>query len=242
MVGLGRKAKVVTTDSPNKSPDVCSATSITPSLYTATTPNFLLSVTDQRSTVSKYQEGPGTTSNEMHRFKLSHKSSKELSSKEDSRARKSPPLGISSHTQGSGVLQKRASIEPKGLELLRSVKPAKGDQPLYVADNDIFMIMEKEKQRQLVRIGLMPSENLVCRAVMDEIARLIFLAKRCQESSEESRNGRHHHREASGNLSSIRSPQGKTTASASLNADPPVVPLKAVHILTVSLIFFVPYL
>ncbi|KAL7002016.1 Serine hydroxymethyltransferase 7 [Sarracenia purpurea var. burkii] len=64
---------------------------------------------------------------------------------------------------------KRVSIEPQGLELRRSAVRAWGNQPLCVADPDVFAIMEKEKQRQYKGIELIASENFVCRAVMDAL-------------------------------------------------------------------------
>ncbi|CAK8566298.1 unnamed protein product [Lathyrus sativus] len=44
-----------------------------------------------------------------------------------------------------------------------------GNQPLSVADPEIFMIMEKEKLRQFKGIELIASENFVCRAVMEAL-------------------------------------------------------------------------
>ncbi|CAL5438886.1 hypothetical protein CsSME_00048347 [Camellia sinensis var. sinensis] len=67
---------------------------------------------------------------------------------------------------------KRVSIErfePQGLESRRSAVRAWDNQPLCVADPDVFWIMEKEKQRQFKGIELIASENFVCRAVMEAL-------------------------------------------------------------------------
>ncbi|GFY94718.1 serine hydroxymethyltransferase 6 [Actinidia rufa] len=65
---------------------------------------------------------------------------------------------------------KRASMEPpQGLESRRGLVRAWGNQPLCVADPDVFGIMEKEKQRQFKGIELIASENFVCRAVMEAL-------------------------------------------------------------------------
>ncbi|KAK6915973.1 Serine hydroxymethyltransferase-like domain [Dillenia turbinata] len=44
-----------------------------------------------------------------------------------------------------------------------------GNQPLRIADPDIFAIMEKEKERQYKGIELIASENFVCRGVMEAL-------------------------------------------------------------------------
>ncbi|XAR56339.1 Glycine hydroxymethyltransferase [Bertholletia excelsa] len=64
---------------------------------------------------------------------------------------------------------KRVSVEPQGLDSKRSSARAWGNQPLCVADPDIFGIMEKEKERQYKGIELIASENFVCRAVMEAL-------------------------------------------------------------------------
>ncbi|QHO30022.1 hypothetical protein HN51_018445 [Arachis hypogaea] len=44
-----------------------------------------------------------------------------------------------------------------------------GNQPLGIADPEIFEIMEKEKKRQFKGIELIASENFVCKAVMEAL-------------------------------------------------------------------------
>ncbi|KAL5562834.1 hypothetical protein UlMin_032581 [Ulmus minor] len=63
---------------------------------------------------------------------------------------------------------KRVSFEPD-LEARRSAVRMWGNQPLRVADPDVFEFMEKEKQRQFKGIELIASENFVCKAVMEAL-------------------------------------------------------------------------
>ncbi|KAF4359049.1 hypothetical protein CsatB_015040 [Cannabis sativa] len=63
---------------------------------------------------------------------------------------------------------KRVSFGPD-LESRRSAVRAWGDQPLRIADPDVFDIMEKEKNRQFKGIELIASENFVCKAVMEAL-------------------------------------------------------------------------
>ncbi|KAG6524670.1 serine hydroxymethyltransferase 7-like [Zingiber officinale] len=63
---------------------------------------------------------------------------------------------------------KKAKVEPD-LETRRAAVRAWGNQPLSVADPDIFNIMEKEKKRQVLGIELIASENFVCRGVLDAL-------------------------------------------------------------------------
>ncbi|CAL5377852.1 unnamed protein product [Camellia sinensis] len=68
----------------------------------------------------------------------------------------------------SSSSSKRVLIH-QGLEWRRNSVRAWGNQPLSVADPDVFGIMEKEKQRQFKGIELIASENFVCRAVMEAL-------------------------------------------------------------------------
>ncbi|KAJ7968052.1 Serine hydroxymethyltransferase [Quillaja saponaria] len=74
----------------------------------------------------------------------------------------------SESSSSSSVTMKRVSVEPD-LEVRRSSVRSWGDQPLRVADPDIYEIMEKEKQRQYNGIELIASENFVCRAVREAL-------------------------------------------------------------------------
>lgn len=71
--------------------------------------------------------------------------------------------------ESGSASSKRVSMEPQGLESRRSVVRAWANQPLCVADPDVFGIMEKEKQRQFKGIELIASENFVCQAVMEAL-------------------------------------------------------------------------
>lgn len=57
----------------------------------------------------------------------------------------------------------------QSLEMRRKAVRAWGNQPLCVADPDVFGIMEKEKERQYKGIELIASENFVCQAVMEAL-------------------------------------------------------------------------
>lgn len=57
----------------------------------------------------------------------------------------------------------------RDVETRRTAVKAWGNQPLALADPDVFEIMEKEKQRQFRGIELVASENFVCRAVLDAL-------------------------------------------------------------------------
>lgn len=63
---------------------------------------------------------------------------------------------------------KRVSFGPD-LEARKAAVRMWGDQPLEVADRDVFEIMEKEKKRQFKGIELIASENFVCKAVMQAL-------------------------------------------------------------------------
>lgn len=63
---------------------------------------------------------------------------------------------------------KRISVEPD-LEERKAAVRSWGNQPLCVADPDLFGIMEQEKRRQYMGIELIASENFVCRAVMEAL-------------------------------------------------------------------------
>lgn len=71
--------------------------------------------------------------------------------------------------ESGSASSKRVSMEPQGLESRRSAVRAWANQPLCVADPDVFGIMEKEKQRQFKGIELIASENFVCQAVMEAL-------------------------------------------------------------------------
>lgn len=70
--------------------------------------------------------------------------------------------------ESSITTTKRASMEPN-LEARKAAVRSWGDQPLQVADPDIYEIIEKEKNRQFKGIELIASENFVCRAVMEAL-------------------------------------------------------------------------
>ncbi|KAA8545510.1 hypothetical protein F0562_020294 [Nyssa sinensis] len=72
-------------------------------------------------------------------------------------------------SSSSSSSSKRACTEQQGLESRRNAVRAWGNQSLRVADPDVFMIMEKEKQRQYKGIELIASENFVCQAVMEAL-------------------------------------------------------------------------
>ncbi|KAL1831818.1 hypothetical protein DCAR_0101831 [Daucus carota subsp. sativus] len=63
----------------------------------------------------------------------------------------------------------RRCVEQPSLEARRKAVRAWGNQPLCVADPDVFGIMEKEKERQYKGIELIASENFVCQAVMEAL-------------------------------------------------------------------------
>lgn len=71
--------------------------------------------------------------------------------------------------ESSSSLKKPLLPCEQGLESRRNAVKAWGNQPLCVADPDIFKIMEKEKQRQYGGIELIASENFVCAAVMEAL-------------------------------------------------------------------------
>lgn len=68
---------------------------------------------------------------------------------------------LEEETQQSFVPAKRVAVDSKAVSW--------GNQPLSVADPEIFTIMEKEKLRQFKGIELIASENFVCRAVMEAL-------------------------------------------------------------------------
>lgn len=78
-------------------------------------------------------------------------------------------------SESSTITTKRASVEsdrgdrPLDLESRKAAVRSWGDQPLQVADPDIYEIIEKEKKRQFKGIELIASENFVCRAVMEAL-------------------------------------------------------------------------
>ncbi|RRT50869.1 hypothetical protein B296_00035437 [Ensete ventricosum] len=74
----------------------------------------------------------------------------------------------SSCSSSSMLHSKRARVEPD-LETRRDAVRSWGNQPLSAADSEIFEIMEKEKQRQVLGIELIASENFVCRGVLDAL-------------------------------------------------------------------------
>lgn len=74
----------------------------------------------------------------------------------------------------SNSVSKRGVVSSGGsgdqsLEMRRKAVRAWGNQPLCVADPDVFGIMEKEKERQYKGIELIASENFVCQAVMEAL-------------------------------------------------------------------------
>jgi len=68
---------------------------------------------------------------------------------------------LEEETQQSFVPAKRVAVDSNAVSW--------GNQPLSVADPEIFTIMEKEKLRQFKGIELIASENFVCRAVMEAL-------------------------------------------------------------------------
>lgn len=73
-----------------------------------------------------------------------------------------------SESSSSSSVSKRC-VEQPSLEARRKAVRAWGNQPLCVADPDVFGIMEKEKERQYKGIELIASENFVCQAVMEAL-------------------------------------------------------------------------
>ncbi|CAA0839010.1 Serine hydroxymethyltransferase 6 [Striga hermonthica] len=64
----------------------------------------------------------------------------------------------------------KGSKDPSNeMESRRGAVKAWGNQTLQNADPEIFMIMDKEKQRQFKGIELIASENFVCKAVMEAL-------------------------------------------------------------------------
>ncbi|KAK7246873.1 hypothetical protein RIF29_41743 [Crotalaria pallida] len=55
------------------------------------------------------------------------------------------------------------------LDARRAAVRSWGNQPLQIADPDVYAIMEQEKKRQFKGIELIASENFVCRAVMEAL-------------------------------------------------------------------------
>ncbi|CAL0319374.1 unnamed protein product [Lupinus luteus] len=77
-------------------------------------------------------------------------------------------LKRSIESQQSCFPSKRVHVE-KTMEAKRDWVQGWGNQPLAVADPEIFKIMEKEKKRQFKGIELIASENFVCKAVMEAL-------------------------------------------------------------------------
>lgn len=76
----------------------------------------------------------------------------------------------SSSTTNSSNTRRCVSVDQQlSLEVRRKAVRAWGNQPLCVADPDVFGIMEKEKERQYKGIELIASENFVCQAVMEAL-------------------------------------------------------------------------
>ena len=63
---------------------------------------------------------------------------------------------------------KRVAVE-SGPEAPRASVLAWSNQPLGVADSEVFEIMEKEKRRQFRGIELIASENFVCSALVEAL-------------------------------------------------------------------------
>ncbi|XP_077248741.1 serine hydroxymethyltransferase 7 isoform X2 [Tasmannia lanceolata] len=82
--------------------------------------------------------------------------------------RKDRESSISSSSSSYPPKRVRVLDEP-GLETRKAAVRAWGNQPLSVADPDIYEIMEKEKQRQFKGIELIASENFVCRGVLEAL-------------------------------------------------------------------------
>ncbi|KNA03870.1 hypothetical protein SOVF_205050 [Spinacia oleracea] len=68
----------------------------------------------------------------------------------------------------STALAKRVFFD-SSMEARKGAVRAWGNQPLRLADPEIFNIMDKEKLRQCKGIELIASENFVCRAVMEAL-------------------------------------------------------------------------
>ncbi|KAK6939803.1 Serine hydroxymethyltransferase-like domain [Dillenia turbinata] len=71
-------------------------------------------------------------------------------------------------TNSSSNNYKRIASE-QSLEARRAAVRSWVNQPLRMADPDLFNLMEKEKQRQFKGIELIASENFVCQAVMEAL-------------------------------------------------------------------------
>ncbi|MBA0698201.1 hypothetical protein Goari_021702 [Gossypium aridum] len=71
-------------------------------------------------------------------------------------------------SSSSSSKSKRMTPEPD-LETRKAAVKSWGNQPLSVADPDVFDMMEHEKKRQFMGIELIASENFVCRAVMEAL-------------------------------------------------------------------------
>lgn len=77
-----------------------------------------------------------------------------------------------SESSSCNSMSKRCSLSDEkqlSLEVRRKAVRGWGNQPLCVADPDVFGIMEKEKERQYKGIELIASENFVCQAVMEAL-------------------------------------------------------------------------
>ncbi|XP_068658732.1 serine hydroxymethyltransferase 7-like [Aristolochia californica] len=72
-------------------------------------------------------------------------------------------------SSSSSNAPKKVAQDPMALEARRAAVRAWANQPLSVADPEIYEIMEKEKERQFNGIELIASENFVCRAVLDAL-------------------------------------------------------------------------
>ncbi|XVF01146.1 hypothetical protein REPUB_Repub04eG0063400 [Reevesia pubescens] len=80
------------------------------------------------------------------------------------RRRDSCSLSSSSSSSSSKLM----TLEPD-LDTRKAAVKSWGNQPLHLADPDVFDIMEQEKKRQFMGIELIASESFVCRAVMEAL-------------------------------------------------------------------------
>ncbi|KAL8116775.1 hypothetical protein AgCh_023072 [Apium graveolens] len=77
--------------------------------------------------------------------------------------------GFSGLSGGNSSGFSSGNSSDQSLEMRRKAVRGWGNQPLCVADPDVFSIMEKEKERQYKGIELIASENFVCQAVMEAL-------------------------------------------------------------------------
>lgn len=78
------------------------------------------------------------------------------------------PMCLKRRRDGCSLSSSKRILEPD-LETRKAAVKSWGNQPLHMADPDVFDMMEQEKKRQFLGIELIASENFVCRAVMEAL-------------------------------------------------------------------------